>query len=56
LRNDVMHGRAPFPTYRLFKEGTRAVAEMTRFIGHLEDYREDQARGVNTESAQQEDS
>jgi hypothetical protein len=38
LRNAVMHGRAPFPTYSSFKVGITAIGQITQFIVHLEAY------------------
>lgn len=38
LRDDVMHGRVVFPTYRRFKERVQGFRNVVEFLGHLEAY------------------
>lgn len=38
LRDDVMHGRVLFPTYREFKERTSFIGRIGKFIALLDDY------------------
>jgi hypothetical protein len=38
LRDAVMHGRVLFPTYRHFKDGTRAISKIGELIDYLTAY------------------